>query len=253
LAAAGADEVSAEVAALFSAHAQTYQAAAAQAATYYEHFVGNLHAAAASYAATETSIAWGLESSLLGGGAAAAPLSALDSFVAAGFQTVIYGPVRTIGESWINSALGQTLDPIINAPTHLLFGRDLIGNGATGTAASPTGGAGGLLFGDGGSGYTQTTGTLAVGGRGGNAGLIGTGGTGGGGFAGGAGGVGGVGGWPGLAVGRRRPGRGGRVRPHRGSRRGHRLWRAVHRCGRPNHDDHQRTVDRDRLRAARAD
>ena len=195
LAAAGADEVSAEVAALFSAHAQTYQAAAAQAATYYEYFVGNLHAAAASSAATVASIAWGLESALLGGGAAAAPLSALDSFVAAGFQTVIYGPVHTIGESWINSALGQTLDPIINAPTHLLFGRDLIGNGATGTAASPTGGAGGLLFGDGGSGYTQTTGTLAVGGRGGNAGLIGNGGTGGGGFAGGAGGVGGVGGW----------------------------------------------------------
>jgi PE family/Histidine phosphatase superfamily (branch 1) len=194
LAAAGADEVSADVAALFSEHAQTYQAAAAQAATYYEHFVSNLHAAAASYAATETSIAWGLESTLLGGGAAAAPLAALNSFVAAGFQKVVYGPVHTIGESWINSAFGQTLDPIINAPTHLLFGRDLIGNGVTGTAGSPTGGAGGLLFGDGGTGYTPTTGTGAVGGRGGNAGLIGNGGTGGGGFAGGAGGVGGVGG-----------------------------------------------------------
>jgi hypothetical protein len=194
LAAAGADEVSAEVAVLFSAHAQTYQTAAAQAATYYEHFVGNLHAAAASYAATETSIAWGLESTLLGGGAAAAPLATINSFVAGGFQTVVYGPVHSAGQTWINSPLGQTLDPIINAPTHLLLGRDLIGNGAAGTAASPTGGAGGFLFGDGGAGYTQTSGSGAVGGRGGNAGLIGSGGNGGGGFAGGAGGVGGVGG-----------------------------------------------------------
>ena len=196
LAAAGADEVSAEIASLFSAHAQTYQAAAAQAATYYQHFVGNLHAAAVSYAATETSIAWGLESTLLGGGAAAAPLAALSSFVAAGFQTVVYGPVHTIGESWINSAFGLTLDPIINAPTHGLFGRDLIGNGAAGMAGSPTGGAGGLLFGDGGAGYTPTGGTGAVGGVGGV--LMGNGGTGGSGgatiIAGGSGGAGGIGG-----------------------------------------------------------
>ena len=134
VAAAGADEVSAEIAALFSAHAQTYQAAAAQASTYHEHFVGNLHAAAVSYAGTETSIAWGLESTLLGGGAAAAPLAALDSFVAAGFQTVVYSPVHTAGEAWINSAIGQALDPIINAPTDALLGRDLIGNGVAGTA-----------------------------------------------------------------------------------------------------------------------
>ena len=194
LAAAGADEVSAEIASLFSAHAQTYQAAAAQASTYYEHFVGNLHAAAVSYAATETSIAWGLESTLLGGGAAAAPLAALDSFVAAGFQTVVYSPVHAIGQAWITSAFGQTLDPIINGPTHVLLGRDLIGNGVAGTAGSPNGGAGGLLFGDGGAGYNQTAGTGAVGGRGGNAGLIGNGGIGGAGGAGGAGGVGGVGG-----------------------------------------------------------
>ncbi len=194
LAAAGADEVSAEIASLFSAHAQTYQAAAAQAAAYQQRFVSNLHAAAASYAATETSIASGLESTLLGGGAAAAPLAAINSFVAAGFQTVVYGPVHTAGQTWINSPVGQTIDPIIDAPTHLLFGRDLIGNGAAGTAASPTGGAGGFLFGDGGAGYTQTSGTGAVGGNGGNAGLIGTGGAGGQALLFGDGGHGGAGG-----------------------------------------------------------
>src|ERR1700677_274977 len=170
LAAAGADEVSAGVAAMFSAHAQAYQAAAAQAATYYEQFVSTLHAAAVSYADTEATIASALENTLLGGGATAAPLAAAGSFVAAGFQTVVYGPVHTIGETWINSPFGQTLDPIINEPTDLLFGRDLIGNGVAGTAAAPTGGAGGFLFGDGGNGYTPTGGTGAVvGGDGGGA------------------------------------------------------------------------------------
>ena len=194
LSAAGADEVSAAIAAMFSGHAREYQAAAAQAAAYQQQFVSNLHAAAVSYAATEASVAWGLESTLFGGGGAAAPLAALDSFVAAGFQTVVYGPVHTAGQAWINSPLGRTLDPIVNAPTDALVGRDLIGNGVAGTAGSPTGGAGGLLFGDGGSGYSQTSGTGAVGGRGGNAGLIGNGGIGGAGFGGGAGGTGGVGG-----------------------------------------------------------
>jgi hypothetical protein len=57
VAAAGADEVSAAIAALFGAHAGEYQAAAAQAATYYERFVSTLSAAAASYAGAETTIA----------------------------------------------------------------------------------------------------------------------------------------------------------------------------------------------------
>jgi len=43
---------------------------------------------------------------------------------------------------------------IINTPMELLLGRPLIGNGANGTAASPNGQAGGLLFGNGGSGYS---------------------------------------------------------------------------------------------------
>jgi hypothetical protein len=95
VAAAGADEVSAAVAALFGAHAQEYQAAAAQAETYAEQFVRNLSAAAASYADTET----------------------------------------TIAQTWITSPLGRVLDPIINAPSEALFGRDLIGTGTgTGTA-----------------------------------------------------------------------------------------------------------------------
>jgi broad specificity phosphatase PhoE len=57
IAAAGADEVSAAVAALFGAHAAEYQAAAAQAAIYYDRFVSTLSAAATSYAGAEAAIA----------------------------------------------------------------------------------------------------------------------------------------------------------------------------------------------------
>ncbi|MGA7052002.1 MAG: PE domain-containing protein, partial [Mycobacterium sp.] len=176
--AAAADEVSAAIAELFGAHAQQYQGAAAQAATYYQHFVGRLGAAAASYAGAEATIAQVLGSPLAGGAANGAPLAGLSSFVSDGFQTLVYGPIHTVGEAWINSQFGRALDPIINAPTDALSGRDLIGNGTAGTATSPNGGRGGFLFGDGGAGYTPTGG-VAVGGNGGNAGLIGNGGIGG--------------------------------------------------------------------------
>ncbi|BBX76064.1 hypothetical protein MSHI_39700 [Mycobacterium shinjukuense] len=186
VAAAAADEVSVAIAALFGAHARDYQAAAARAAAYHQRFVRALRASAASYLATEATVATSLQA------AAAHP----GSFGANGFQTLVYGPVHTAGQAWMHSPLGEALDPIVNAPTNMLFGRDLIGNGAAGTAASPHGGAGGLLFGDGGAGYSPTGGTEPVaGGHGGGAGLIGDGGVGGAGFAGGAGGMGGTGGW----------------------------------------------------------
>jgi hypothetical protein len=117
VAAAGADEVSATMAALFGAHAQEYQAAAAQAATYYEQFVRTLSAAAASYADTETTITTSMQGAL-GATNAAAPS----------------GPIQTISAAWITSPLGRVLDPIINAPTEALFGRDLIGTGTGGNA-----------------------------------------------------------------------------------------------------------------------
>jgi broad specificity phosphatase PhoE len=180
LAAAAADEVSAAVAALFGTHGSQYQAAAVEAASYYEQFVQNVGVAAASYSGAEA--------------AAAAALDGLDSAVANGFQNLVYGPIHLAGDAWIASPLGQALDPILNTPTTLLFGRGLIGHGAAGTAAHPTGGAGGFLFGDGGAGYSPTAG-VTPGGTGGNAGLIGNGGAGGAGFGGAIGGTGGVGGW----------------------------------------------------------
>ncbi|WP_338129861.1 PGRS repeat-containing protein, partial [Mycobacterium montefiorense] len=73
---------------------------------------------------------------------------------------------------------GQALLGAVNAPAQALLGRPLIGNGIDGTAANPNGGDGGLLYGNGGNGYSQTDGGLA-GGKGGNAGLIGNSGAGG--------------------------------------------------------------------------
>ncbi|WP_263988388.1 PE family protein, partial [Mycobacterium conspicuum] len=51
--AAGADEVSAAIASLFSGHAQAYQALSARAAAFHQQFVQLLNGGAASYAQTE--------------------------------------------------------------------------------------------------------------------------------------------------------------------------------------------------------
>ncbi|MEK0480181.1 PE family protein, partial [Mycobacterium ulcerans] len=150
--AAGADEVSAAVAAVFCAHAQDYQALSAEATQFQTRFVSALSNAGSAYAAAEA--------------AAASPLATVQ----------------------------EDLLAVINAPTQALLGRPLIGNGADGTAANPNGGAGGLLYGNGGNGYSSTTAEVA-GGNGGAAGLIGNGGAGGGGGARAAGGYGGHGGW----------------------------------------------------------
>jgi hypothetical protein len=89
----------------------------------------------------------------------------------------------------------QDLLAAINAPTQAALGRPLIGNGANATAPGGTGGAGGLLWGNGGNGAAR-----AAGHNGGNGGaadfLYGTGGTGGStaGLRYGVGGIGGTGG-----------------------------------------------------------
>lgn len=147
LLAAGADEVSAALASLFSGHAVSYQQVAAQATALHDQFVQALTGAGGSYALTE----------------------------AANVQ--------------------QNLLNAINAPTQALLGRPLIGDGAVGTASSPDGQDGGLLFGNGGAGYNSAATPGMAGGNGGNAGLIGNGGLGGAGGAGGVDGAIGRGGW----------------------------------------------------------
>ncbi|WP_263988730.1 PE family protein, partial [Mycobacterium conspicuum] len=146
LVAAGADEVSAAVATLFGSHAQAYQAISAHAAEFHSRFVQLLSAGAGQYALTEATNA---------------------------------SPLQAVEHGLLNA---------INAPTQALVGRPLIGNGADGVAggtlAQANGGAGGILFGNGGAGATDAAGQ---GGSGGAAGLIGNGGAGGAGATGGAG------------------------------------------------------------------
>ncbi len=50
----------------------------------------------------------------------------------------------------------QDLLNVVNAPTQALLGRPLIGDGADGTAPGQAGGAGGLLYGNGGNGAAGT-------------------------------------------------------------------------------------------------
>lgn len=156
VAAAGADEVSLAISALFGQHAQAYQALSAQATIFHDQFVQALTSGGNLYAAAES---------------------------------------HTVEQMVLNA---------INAPTQTLFGRPLIGDGANGTAENPDGQNGGLLFGNGGNGFTQTTAGVAGGNGGQNtetgpaASNGGAGGAGGGGGYlvgdGGAGGTGGAGG-----------------------------------------------------------
>ncbi len=101
-------------------------------------------------------------------------------------EAVNAGPLQPL----VDEVLGA-----INAPTNLLLGRPLIGDGYDGTPGTgQAGGDGGILWGNGGAG--GSAGLLGqTGGRGGNAGLIGNGGVGGtGGLRSGIGGAGGTGG-----------------------------------------------------------
>lgn len=104
-----------------------------------------------------------------------------------------YLAAEAANASWLQTVELDVLGAV-NAPTEALLGRSLIGNGANGTATSPNGGAGGLLLGNGGSGYSQTV-VGVSGGSGGAAGLIGDGGAGGAGGLNATGGAGGHGGW----------------------------------------------------------
>jgi hypothetical protein len=74
------------------------------------------------------------------------------------FNQFIFQPFETVSQAWITSPIGEPVDNALNTVWQDVTGQSsiLIGNGADGTAASPDGGAGGLLFGDGGTGWTST-------------------------------------------------------------------------------------------------
>ena len=136
--AAGADGVSASIAALFGAHAQAYQALSAQAAQFHAQFVQLMNTGAGAYASAEA--------------ASASPLQSVQQEL----LNVINAPTEAaVGRPLIGNGADA-------APGSGLNGTDggiLIGNGGNGgsgvvATAGPggNGGPAGLLWGHGGSG-----------------------------------------------------------------------------------------------------
>ncbi len=114
--AAGADEVSAAIAALFGNHAQQYQALSAQAAAFHDRFVQALRAAAGSYGAAEA--------------ANASPLQTLENDVLG----AINAPTQALlGRPLIGNGANGTAPGQAGGAGGLLFGNG--GNGAAGTNA----------------------------------------------------------------------------------------------------------------------
>lgn len=140
--AAGTDEVSTAISALFGAHAQAYQALSAHVAAFHDQFVHTLTAGAGSYMAAE---------------AAASPLQALQLEL---LNAINAPTLALLGRPLI----GDGTDAAPGSGGAGGAGGILIGNGGTG-------GNGGTSNTPGGSG--------GDGGNGGNAGLIGSGGNGG--------------------------------------------------------------------------
>ena len=174
MAAAGEDEVSAAIAALFSSHGQQFRALSAQAAAFHQQFVQTLNGAGGRYAAAE-----------------AANASPLTNVMEEAQSLAVFSPVKALTGRPLfgNGANGAPGTGQNGAPSGWLLGDGGAGgSGAPGTGQGGNGGASGLL------GYG------GAGGAGGNAGLLlGPGGNGGaGGFSdstvGGAGGHGGQGG-----------------------------------------------------------
>jgi endoglycosylceramidase len=143
--------------------------------------IGNLIASASSAEVSTQAVDQALTASASGA----------ETISAAGlFQQYIYDPLHAGVESWINSAFGEQVDQLLNTAS----GQLLIGNGVDGNALDPTGGDGGLWFGDGGNGWDSNEAGFAGGSGGDAVGFFGNGGDGGLGGAGADGGDGGDGG-----------------------------------------------------------
>lgn len=173
VAAAGADEVSLAISALFGQHAQAYQALSAQATIFHDQFVqaltsgGNLYAAAESHTVEQMVL------------------------------NAINAPTQTLfGRPLIGDGANGTAENPDGQNGGLLFGNGGAGGagGAGGIGAGGAGGFGAVLFGNGGAGGSGAPGGIGAGGNGGNALLVGNGGNGGAGTGGAAGGAGGSGG-----------------------------------------------------------
>jgi PE family len=201
LAAAGTDEVSAAVAALFAGHGQKFQALSAQASVFREQFSRALSSGAGAYLAAEAANASPLQPALTGVlGAINSPteLALGRTLIGNGANGTATSPNGQAGGLLIgNGGAGysQTASGVAGGAGGAA---GLLGNGGPGgsggaNAAGGAGGRGGWLIGNGAAGGQGGIG--AAGGAGGNAALFGNGGSGGAGGNDGGGGAGGLGGW----------------------------------------------------------
>lgn len=178
--AAGADEVSAAVASLFSGHAQAYQTLGTQAAAFHERFIQALSTAAGAYGSAEA--------------ANASPLQQALNVINAPTQTLLGRPL--IG----NGTNGAPGTGQAGGPGGLLYGNGawLFGNGGAGGGGGKGGNGAGGGLGGGSFGLPGLNGSGGDGGDGGNGApggvLYGNGGAGGQGSSGGIGGPGATGG-----------------------------------------------------------
>lgn len=141
--AAGADEVSASIAALFGAHAQAYQALSAQAALFHDQFVQLMSGGGAQYALTEAANA----SPLMAAGQAVA------SGVTAPLQAVAAAPAAGAGATGVLAADATGAPGSFGAGGAGASGQ-LVSSVGGGSGAAASGGGAGASFGPGGAGYT---------------------------------------------------------------------------------------------------
>lgn len=196
--AAGADEVSARIAALFGGFGLEYQAISAQVAAYHQRFVQALSTGAGAYASAEAAAAEQIvlgvinapTQALLGRPLIGDGANATTPGGAGGAGGLLFGN----GGAGAAGAPGQAGGP--GGPAGLWGNGGPGGAGGSGGGTGGAGGAGGWLFGNGGQGgdsgagggtdSTQTGvmngasgGSAGIAGNGGDAGLVGNGGAGG--------------------------------------------------------------------------
>jgi hypothetical protein len=136
VAAAGADEISTAIAALFCGHARQFAALSAQAAVFHQQFAAGLAGGGVAYAAAEARNAAAVA-------AAGDPLAAL---IDAAQPLGVFSPVKLLtGRAlFVNGADGAAGSGAPGAPGGWLLGNGGAGgSGIAGTSTHPTGGTGG--------------------------------------------------------------------------------------------------------------
>jgi hypothetical protein len=124
---AAADEVSAGIAQLFSAHAQDFQGVAGQASAFHQQFVQNLSAGAASYSTAEAAGAAALQpagavaSSVAGAAASVNPIGDFIGLLLFPFQYVLAQVQNLIASFLYTYFIGPIFTPIFEAIFTAIF------------------------------------------------------------------------------------------------------------------------------------